>query len=228
MLSYVSPGHFQCDGLIIGSSLGALDYAEQNNLPVLTNGKVVYFNHEVNSDGKKLQDEVANRKILLSLQGKLLFPFCDKIFLRDGYLSIITRTSSQKLYFNKIYLFDGEEIENLKKTIVRFDVIDIIKKRYLLTPIQKILETGEEKFIKRIEFGKQNLVYCYSDLTKKELSSHDYTEFMARKKAAWWFKENGYRSHVKGNVTKLKHFKRLKRAYYDLDLPDNIVDKTNE
>ena len=124
-------------------------------------------------------------------------------------------------------MFDGEEIENLKKTIVRFDVIDIIKKRYLLTPLQKIFETGERKFIKRIEFGKQNLVYCYSDLTKKELSSHDYTEFMARKKAAWWFKENGYRSHVKGNYIKLHHQERLKRPNYKLFLPDNIEDRTN-
>jgi hypothetical protein len=227
MLRYVAPATFECDEIVVGATLEAFTFAKKNSLPVLTNGKVVYFNHELIGDKKK-QDEVATFKMAAILAGKLAFPFCDKIFLRDGYLSIITRTSSQKLYFNKIYLFDGEEIENLKKTIVRFDVIDIIKKRYLLTPLQKILETGEEKFIKRIEFGKQNLVYCYSDLTKKELSSHDYTEFMARKKAAWWFKENGYRSHVKGNVTKLKHYKRLKRAYYDLDLPDNIVDKTNE
>jgi len=227
MLRYVAPATFECDELVVGATLEALTFAEINSLPVLTNGKAVYFSHEL-IDGKKKQDEVASLKMAATLEGRLAFPFCDKIFLREGYLSIITSTSSQKLYFDKIYLFDGEEIENLKKVIVRFDVIDILKKRYLLTPQQKIFETGEEKFIKRIEFGKQNLVYCHSDLTKKELNSHDHTEFMARKKAAWWFKENGYKSHVKGNVTKLKHFKRLKRAYYDLDLPDNIVDKTNE
>jgi len=227
MLRYVAPATFECDELVVGATLEALTFAEKSSLPVLTNGKAVYFSHEL-IDGKKKQDEVASLKMAATLEGRLAFPFCDKIFLREGYLSIITSTSSQKLYFDKIYLFDGEEIENLKKVIVRFDVIDILKKRYLLTPQQKIFETGEEKFIKRIEFGKQNLVYCHSDLTKKELNSHDHTEFMARKKAAWWFKENGYKSHVKGNVTKLKHFKRLKRAYYDLDLPDNIVDKTNE
>jgi len=227
MLRYVAPATFECDELVVGATLEALTFAEINSLPVLTNGKAVYFSHEL-IDGKKKQDEVASLKMAATLEGRLAFPFCDKIFLREGYLSIITSTSSQKLYFDKIYLFDGEEVENLKKVIVRFDVIDILKKRYLLTPQQKIFETGEEKFVKRIEFGKQNLVYCHSDLTKKELNSHDHTEFMARKKAAWWFKENGYKSHVKGNVTKLKHFKRLKRAYYDLDLPDNIVDKTNE
>jgi hypothetical protein len=227
MLRYVAPATFECDELVVGATLEALTFAEKSSLPVLTNGKAVYFSHEL-IDGKKKQDEVASLKMAATLEGRLAFPFCDKIFLREGYLSIITSTSSQKLYFDKIYLFDGEEVENLKKVIVRFDVIDILKKRYLLTPQQKIFETGEEKFVKRIEFGKQNLVYCHSDLTKKELNSHDHTEFMARKKAAWWFKENGYKSHVKGNVTKLKHFKRLKRAYYDLDLPDNIVDKTNE
>ena len=227
MLRYVAPATFECDELVVGATLEALTFAEKSSLPVLTNGKAVYFSHEL-IDGKKKQDEVASLKMAATLEGRLAFPFCDKIFLREGYLSIITSTSSQKLYFDKIYLFDGEEVENLKKVIVRFDVIDILKKRYLLTPQQKIFETGEEKFIKIIEFGKQNLVYCHSDLTKKELNSHDHTEFMARKKAAWWFKENGYKSHVKGNVTKLKHFKRLKRAYYDLDLPDNIVDKTNE
>mgnify|MGYP003148657971 FL=1 len=227
MLSYVSPGHFQCDGLIIGSSLGALDYAEQNNLPVLTNGKVVYFNHEVDSSGKKLQDEVANRKILLSLQGKLLFPFCEKIYLKENYFSIITGTSSQKLYFNKVLVFDPEEIENLQKKIVSFDVVDIIKKRYLLTPDQKVYYTGDDKFITKIEFGKQNLVYAYSKLSKRDLSSHDYTEFMAKRKLGWWFKKNNFKSHVKGNVTKLYHYERLKRACYDLVLPDNLEDRTN-
>lgn len=227
MLRYVASATFECDELVVGATLEALAFAKENNLPILTNGKVVYFDHEF-VDDKKKQDEVAMLKMLASLEGRLAFPFCEQIFLREGYLSIVTRTSSQKLYFNKVYLFDAEEIENLRKTITKFEVVDIIKKRYLLTPEEKILYTGEEKFIKRIEFGEQNIVYCYSDLTKKELSSHDYTEFMARKKAAWWFKENGYRSHVKGNVTKLKHFKRLKRAHYDLDLSDNIVDKTNE
>jgi|TARA_R110000796_G_C14556172_1_gene434366 hypothetical protein len=227
MLKYIAPATFECDKLVVGATLEAFMFAQISNLPVLTTGKVAYYDHELIGDKKK-QDEVATFKIAATLSGKLAFPFCDKIFLRENYLSIITRTSSQKLYFNKIYLFDGEEIENLKKTIVRFDVVDIIKKRYLRTPLQKIIKTGEERFIKKIEFGKQNMVYCYSTLTKKELSSHEHTEFMARKKTAWWFKDNGYRSHVKGNLTKLKHFKRLKRSHYNLDLPDNIIDKTND
>jgi hypothetical protein len=227
MLNYIAPATFECNELVVGATLEAFTFAKINNLPVLTTGKVVYYHHEL-IDGKKKQDKVATFKIATILSGKLVFPFCDKIFLREKYLSIITRTSSQKLYFNKIYLFDSEEIENLKKTIVRFDIVDILKKRYLRTPLQKIIKTGEENFIKRIEFGKQNLVYCHSTLTKKELNLHEHTEFMARKKTAWWFKENGYKSHVKGNVTKLKHCERLKRAYYELDLPDNILDKTNE
>ena len=227
MLSYVAPGTFECDGLVIGATLGAFNFAKKNNLPVLTSGKVVYYDHEL-LDKKKKQDEVATFKIAASLEGKLFFPHCDKIFLRGDYLSVVTNTSSQKLYFKKIYLFDAEEISNLKKTISYFEVIDILKKRYLATPEIKVLNTGEEKFIKTIEFGEQNLVYCYSNLAKKDLAAQDHTEFMARKKAGWWFKQNNYKSHVKGNVTKLKHHKRLIRAHYNLDLPDNMVDKTNE
>jgi|TARA_R110002012_G_C11630853_1_gene609814 hypothetical protein len=227
MLSYVAPATFECNEIVVGATLEAFVFAKKNNLPVITNGKVVYFDHEF-IDGKKKQDEAATFKMAATLSGKLAFPFCDKIFLRQDHLSIITRTSSQKLYFDKIYLFDCEEIENLKKTIIQFDVVDVLKKRYLLTPEQKVFETGEEKFIKTIEFGKQNIIYCHSVLTKKELSSYKHTEFMARKKAAWWFKENGYKSHVKGNVIKLKHHKRIKRAHYNLSLPDSIVDKTNE
>jgi hypothetical protein len=43
MLSCVAPATFECNELVIGATLGALDFARKNNLPVLTNGKVVYL-----------------------------------------------------------------------------------------------------------------------------------------------------------------------------------------
>ena len=221
----VAPATFECDELVVGATLPAVEYAASNNLPLLTNGKVVYFLHEVDEDGKLLQDTVAMDKISLMLRGKLIFPFVDQIFLRQKYLSLISRTSAQKLYFNKIYLFDPEEIENIRRTISCYEVVDIIKKRYLLTPEIKSFVTGEKDFITHIDFGKQNLIYAKSKLSKKQLGSYDHSEFMARRKVGWWLKQSGYKSHVKGNVTKLYHHQRLKRAHYSLKLPANIVDK---
>ena len=227
MLSCVSAGTFECDGLVIGATLGGLDFARKNNLPVLTNGKVVYYDYEETKAGRKLQDKAANEKIYLSMKGLMIFPYCEKIFLRDEYFSIISQTSSQKLYFNKAYLFNADEIENLKKTIIDYEVVDIIKRKYLSTPQQKVYETGEENFITKIRFDDVNLLYTYSNLTKQQLSSYNNTEFMAKKKVSWWLKQNGYRSHVKGNYIKLHHQERLKRPNYKLFLPDNIEDRTN-
>jgi len=227
MLSCVSAGTFECDGLVIGATLGGLDFARKNNLPVLTNGKVVYYDYEETKAGRKLQDKAANEKIYLSMRGLMIFPYCEKIFLRDEYFSIISQTSSQKLYFKKAYLFNADEIENLKKTIVDYEVVDIIKRKYLSTPQQKVYETGEKNFITRIRFDDVNLLYAYSNLTKQQLNSHENTEFMAKKKVGWWLKQNGYRSHVKGNYIKLHHQERLKRPNYKLFLPDNIEDRTN-
>jgi len=221
----VAPATFECDELVVGATLPAIEYAVNNNLPLLTNGKVIYFLHEVDEEGKLVQDTVAMQKISLAIKGKLVFPFVDQIFLRKNYLSLISRTSAQKLYFNKIYLFDPEEIENIRKTINYYEVVDIIKKRYLLTPEVKSFVTGEKDFITHIDFGKQNLIYAKSKLSKKQLGSYDHSEFMSRRKIGWWLKQNGYKSHVKGNVTKLYHHQRLKRAHYNLKLPPNIVDK---
>ena len=117
MLSCVSAATFECDELVIGSSLDALNHARLNNLPVLTNGKVVYYDHEETRAGRKLQDKAANEKIYLSMRGLIIFPYCEKIFLRDGYLSIISQTSSQKLYYNKAHLFTADEIEYLKNLL---------------------------------------------------------------------------------------------------------------
>lgn len=220
----VAPATFETNDLIVGATIEAMNFAVENNLPLLTNGKVVYFPHETEKDGKMIQDEVAMKKMSLSMKGKLIFPSVEQIFLRNGYLSLVTRTSSQKLYFNKIHLFDPEEIENLRKTIEFYEVVDIIKKRYLRTPEVKRFITGEKDFVTEVVFGKQNLVYAYSKLTKKQISSHDYSEFMCKRKLGWWLKENGYKSHVKGNITKLYHHERLKRAHYKVNLPDNIVD----
>tara|TARA_R100001244_G_C5121014_1_gene123493 strand:+ start:25 stop:708 length:684 start_codon:yes stop_codon:yes gene_type:complete len=223
----VAPATFECDELVVGATLPAVEYAVNNNLPLLTNGKVIYFLHEVDEGGKLLQDTVAMHKISLTLRGKLIFPFVDQIFLRQEYLSLISRTSAQKLYFNKIYLFDPEEIENTRKTINYYEVVDIIKKRYLLTPEVKSFVTGEKDFITHIDFGKQNLIYAKSKLSKKQLGSYAHSEFMARRKVGWWLKQNGYKSHVKGNVTKLYHHQRLKRAHYNLKLDAKVVDKRN-
>jgi hypothetical protein len=223
----VAPATFETSDLIVGATIEAVDYAVKSDLPLLTNGRVVYFSHDVDESGKMIQDEVSMKKILLSMKGKLIFPSIDQIFLRKGYLSLVSRTSSQKLYFNKIYLFDPEEIENLRKTVEYYEVVDIIKKRYLQPPETKRFVTGEKDFVMEIVFGKQNLIYANSKLTKKQISSHDCSEFMSKRKVGWWLKENGYKSHVKGNVTKLRHHQRLKRTHYKLNLPDNIVDKTD-
>ena len=222
-----APATFECDELVVGGTLTALQHAVNNNLPILTNGKVFYFSHETDEEGKLLQDAVAMDKISLMLRGKLIFPFVDQIFLRQEYLSLISRTSAQKLYFNKIYLFDPEEIENIRKTINYYEVVDIIKKRYLLTPEVKSFVTGEKDFITHIDFGEQNLIYAKSKLSKKQIGSYDHSEFMSKRKVGWWLKQNGYKSHVKGNVTKLYHHQRLKRAHYNLKLGTNIVDKRN-
>ena len=175
MLSCVSAATFECDELVIGSSLDALNHARLNNLPVLTNGKVVYYDHEETRAGRKLQDKAANEKIYLSMRGLIIFPYCEKIFLRDGYLSIISQTSSQKLYYNKAHLFNADEIENLKKAVVNYEVVDIIKRKYLSTPEQKIHETEEDNFITKIRFDDVNLLYAYSNLTKQQLNSHENT-----------------------------------------------------
>ena len=224
---FVAPATFECDELVVGATLQAVDFATENNLPLLTNGKVVYFSHEVSPEGQRLQDVVANKKIKLAVKGKLVFPSIDSIYLRNNYLSLISRTSSQKLYFKKLFLFDAEEIENIKRTVNYYEIVDILKKRYLLTTDNKRIVTKEKFFVTEIIFGKQNLLYIKSKLTAKQLSGHEHTEFMARRKVGWWLKTNGYKSHVKGNITKLYHHKRLKRAHYHLNLPDNIVDKTN-
>ena len=227
MLSCVAPGAFECNEIVIGSSLDALNYARVNNLPVLTNGKVVYYDHEETRAGRKLQDKAANEKIYLSMRGLIIFPYCEKIFLRDGYVSIISQTSSQKLYYTKAYLFNADEIENLKKTIIDYEVVDIIKRKYLLTPKQKTHETGEENFVTKIRFDDVNLLYAYSNLTKQQLNLHSHTEFMAKKKVSWWLKQNSFKSHVKGNYIKLHHQERLKRPNYRLSLPDDMEDKTD-
>ena len=227
-MKLVAAATFECDELVVGATLKAVDFAVENNLPLLTNGRVVYFSHEVDEEDQQLQDVVADGKIKLSLSGKLIFPSIDLIYLRGGYLSLISRTSSQKLYFKKLFLFDAEEIENIRRTINYYEVVDVLKKRYLLTPDDKTLTTNEDCFVTKISFGKQNLMYAESKLTAKQLNSHQHSEFMARRKVGWWLKINGYKSHVRRNVTKLHHHKRLKRAHYNLNLPDNIIDKTND
>jgi len=226
-MKLVAPATFECDELVAGATLKAVDFAVDNNLPLLTNGKVVYFSHEVSGEDQQLQDVVATEKIKLAITGKLIFPSIDLIYLRSGYLSLISQTSSQKLYFKKLFLFDAEEIENIRRTVNYYEVVDVLKKRYLLTPDNKTFITDEDYFVTEISFGKQNLMYIKSKLTAKQLNSHEHSEFMVRRKVGWWLKINGHKSHVKGNVTKLYHHKRLKRAHYNLNLPDNIIDNTN-
>ena len=88
MLNYIAPATFECNELVVGATLEAFTFAKINNLPVLTTGKVVYYHHEL-IDGKKKQDKVATFKIATILSGKLVFPFCDKIFLREKYYQLL-------------------------------------------------------------------------------------------------------------------------------------------
>lgn len=223
MLRYVNPGIFECNEFVVGATLEALDFAKENNLPVLTNGKVVYFDHDLYNN-KKAEDVVCNRKMFLCLKGSLLFPSINKIFYREDHLTLVTETSSQKLYFNKIYLFDSEEIENLKTTSVKYHIIDIFKREYIKTP-EQLLYPSEESFHKLIEFREPGLIFAHSLLTKKEMSSQETSEFISKKRLYWWLRQNGFKSHVTNNKMRLFPRQRLKKAVYELILPDNIVDK---
>ena len=59
MLRYVAPATFECDELVVGATLESFTFAKKNSLPVLTNGKVVYFDHEFIGDKKKQDEEKA-------------------------------------------------------------------------------------------------------------------------------------------------------------------------
>jgi hypothetical protein len=223
MLRYVNPGIFESDELVVGATLEALDFAKDNNLPVLTSRKVVYSDLDV-LNGKKAEDIVCSRKMSLCLNGKILFPSVNKIFYREDHLTIISETSSQKLYFNKIYLFDPEEIDNLKITSVKFHIIDLFKREYIKTP-EQLLYPSEESFHKLIEFREPGLILAHSLLTKKEMASQETSEFISKKRLYWWLRQNGFKSHVTNNKMRLFPRQRFKKAVYEFILPDNIVDK---
>jgi len=223
MLRYVNPGIFESDELVVGATLEALDFAKDNNLPVLTSRKVVYSDLDV-LNGKKAEDIVCSRKMSLCLNGKILFPSVNKIFYREDHLTIISETSSQKLYFNKIYIFDPEEIDNLKIISVKFHIIDLFKREYIKTP-EQLLYPSEESFHKLIEFREPGLILAHSLLTKKEMASQETSEFISKKRLYWWLRQNGFKSHVTNNKMRLFPRQRFKKAVYEFILPDNIVDK---
>jgi len=223
MLKYLKAANFQCDELVVGATLEALEFAKENSLPVLTNGRVVYSDLDF-IKGRSAQELCDISKIKFAMFGKLLMPHTEKIFYRDDHLSIISDASSQKLFFNKIYLFDPEEIENLKSESVKYHIIDLFQRTYWKTPEELIFDTNDN-FHKRIQFVEPGRILVHSILSKKELFSQFSSEFFTKKKLYWWSRQMGFKSHVSNNKIRLKLLERYKKKIIVPILPDNIENK---
>jgi len=215
---------YQWDKVVIGGDLRSLIYAASHNYPVifvkpsppfqfdLLDEELDLSRFGIQNDADVAQLELWERMFwICGLAGLLpLSSNAQSIRIKDDLLVITTKNLRViKAEFNKLMVFEPEQIQTLPDTIKTTKqpnrVIDWFNIRYgCRHNIEHIL--FEDKFIKEIYFYPTNRsdnktlkdAVAISCLTDKQIEDFDFSEVMARHKVEHLMKEAGIKGPING------------------------------
>jgi hypothetical protein len=213
MLSY--------DRLVVGGNLTAIEYAHQNNLPIVfaASKPPFYFDPEIKNWNQKL--------FTLGLAG--LHPLADRastLRVEDEHtLKAIVGSREQRIKFKKLIVFDDEDLTGLpvpKKKIKKCLVLDwMTPKSCTAHDIEGL--TSNSDFVKEIIFYPER---CHSGrallvksvIRREKLESYEYSATYARFKAEKMMKDAGLIGKRNGDYHLL--LKSVKREIKQYKMPE--------
>ena len=188
-------GHMpKYDRVVIGSTMPAVAYAYENELPIFFAKHKAPFFFDLAENGKPKLEAYMQMLYVLSLAGNV--PFYDNINLikiDDDILSIATKDSRLiKAKFEKAIIFDEEGVAGLDAPETpeqpEYMVLDWFNVRAGMCHEHDILESSSD-FIKQVYFypseridgnhDKKDLV-AVSYLTEEQVKDIDYSEIYAK------------------------------------------------
>ena len=181
----------KADCVVIGTSLAALEYAENNDCLILFNAEPAHFSYKKLLNGDYEYDRWQDCASRLAFDGKN--PFGDKISqlrIKEEHIQIICHNRKYNVFYDSIVFFDDENIENFpfeKVAINKYRVCDWFKVTSGTKHDYWTLET-EDEFVKKIYFHTKINLPKYKDcvsesiLTESELNHVDFSSTMARLK----------------------------------------------
>ena len=181
-----------------GSSLSALQFADQNNTKIVLNK--LSFPLEFEDDITKEAYALLYTKLML--HGRTIGG--DSVTnsrISDDYLFVVCKSNIvNKLEYENLFIFCDENISGLpetKEVVGLYEVLDYMKPITLLAKEEKtVIKTGDQ-FVSEINVVKRHRtspvhVYVKSSLDEKQLSDFDYSDTMAKFKSEHVLKEHGF------------------------------------
>jgi hypothetical protein len=179
------------DNVVIGTSLAALEYAENNNCLILFNIEPSFFSFQTLTNEEVLYERWQRSASLLAING--LNPFGDKISqirIKEEDIQVICHNRKYNIIYNNIAFFDDENIEDFpfdKIPLLEYRVCDWFQVTSGTNHEHWLLET-EDRFVNKIYFQKKITLPKYKDcvsesfLKQEELNHVDYSSTMSRLK----------------------------------------------
>jgi len=240
---------YKYDQIIIGGNLGALVYSYLYGIPVIINSPLVpnlfeYFSADINLDSLNINNltkelkslekikKVGNSKLelwyrlffILSLSGLILIDKATTTRIKAKQLLItIKKARLIQINFNKLLIFDDENVHGLPLPIIKYDekeVLDWMIPRPCSKHSYNFFETTDS-FVKNIFFYPTKRLHGYHEeikdlvavsyLTTAQLENYQYSDAYAKFKtlkmlnnAGITGSKNGYRADGKPIHYKLK------------------------
>jgi hypothetical protein len=207
-----------------GSSLAALQYADQNNTKVILNQ--LSFPDRFKCAHIKSTWGLLYTKLMLN--GKTIGGDTVKNtrITEDHVQVVCERNVVNQIEYNTLCVFSDKHIIGLPDPIQEVDeheVVDILKAVSLVTPYREKIISTNDSLVEKLYVIKENdsattRIYSVSQLTKQQLSDFDYSDTMVKFKSEHLLEKNnfqGYRNAGKHSPITLEVVKRIVRKRMD-------------
>lgn len=215
-----------CDTVVIGTTLSALKYAQENKCTVLFNREPSLFSYRKLETGEFEYIAWQDTASAMAIQG--LIPFSDKITsirINEDTISVLCRNKKYTINYKNIVFFDDKNIENFpfeKVPVQEYLVCDWFQVTSGAKHDYWILE-DEDKFVNKIHFIPKITLPKYKDcvsesyIAAENLNHIDFTPAMARIKTAQIMKSAGVlgTKHTKTYYYPIK-LKFLERQVFEI------------
>ena len=150
----------KADCVVIGTSLAALEYAENNDCLILFNAEPAHFSYKKLLNGDYEYDRWQDCASRLAFDGKN--PFGDKISqlrIKEEHIQIICHNRKYNVFYDSIAFFDDEKLE---AAYIANTVNNLIQNGYKYQDISILSRTNKYTSALELLFIKHTIPHIFN------------------------------------------------------------------